>query len=146
MGSGNRPPLIFLRIMCLFINIKLIKYIKYNMQHSTSAPTKAQIRRFEIIRDFGCICCRMKGYKSLVTEVHHLLSGGRRIGHDATVGLCPWHHRGVRFDGWGPSAMVAMFGTSLALGSKPFHEQFGSDEELLAHQNTVIKRMEALAA
>ncbi|MGP1667490.1 MAG: Ref family recombination enhancement nuclease [Rhodanobacter sp.] len=55
-------------------------------------------------------------------EVHHLLSGNRRIGHQDTLPLCPHHHRAIG-KGLGPS---------LANGSKPFHAEYGSDQELLA--------------
>lgn len=81
-------------------------------------------------QEIGCVACRKMGYFSLA-DVHHLLSGGRRRGHDFTIPLCPWHHRGIE----PPPVDV---GPSLANGSKPFRAAFGSDDELLAEVNRLI--------
>jgi len=72
------------------------------------------------------------------TEIHHLNSAGRNRGQDFTIALCSWHHRAVNLDGWGLRTMVEVFGPSLARGSKSFHAEFGSDDELLAIQNEHI--------
>lgn len=73
-------------------------------------------------------------------EIHHLLDGGRRIGHEATVGLSPWHHRGVCDPGMTSGQMELMFGPSLAYsGAKRFRAAFGTDEELLRMQNRLIE-------
>lgn len=111
------------------------------MNHSTGKPTKAQQLRFDRIKAIGCIACRLHGLdKRVLCEVHHLLSGGRRRGHDFTVGLCPWHHRSVPFGDWMNHAMCRHhLGPSLAEGSKPFHAEFGSDEDLFEYQNNLIQ-------
>ena len=36
---------------------------------------------------------------------------------------------------------IYAFGPSVATGSKPFHEMYGSDEELLELQNELIERV-----
>ena len=47
----------------------------------------------EIAR-FGCCVCHRQGRPGTPAEVHHLLSGGRKIGHLSTIALCaPGHHR-----------------------------------------------------
>lgn len=56
--------------------------------------TKAEKQRMEFLGQFGCIACLSEGYYRWA-DVHHLLSGGRRIGHEATIPLCEYHHRGV---------------------------------------------------
>ena len=95
--------------------------------------TKLDDRRFQRFQDIGCIACRQHGeYRQ--ADVHHLLSGGRRRGHEFTIPLCPYHHRNVGV-GIGPS---------LACGSKPFHEAFGSDEELLARTNRLLAAADRL--
>ena|ERR1035437_550856 len=42
----------------------------------------------------GCCVCQRQGVGDTPAEVHHLLSGGRKIGHESTIPLCsPGHHR-----------------------------------------------------
>lgn len=96
---------------------------------SRSLPpaTPEQIRRWELIREKGCVCCRMHGYMGGV-EIHHLKSGNLRMGHWYTVGLCGFHHRGIG-DG---------IGVSLAEGSRTFAREYGGDEYLLRYQNELI--------
>ena len=50
--------------------------------------TDAQRRRFYILKfEIGCIF-----HPGTPAEAHHLLSGGNRIGHDATIAVCPECH------------------------------------------------------
>jgi hypothetical protein len=122
------------------------------MKHSTGNRTKAEQARFDKMKEIGqCVACYQRGIHGWgYIEIHHLLSGNKRIGHMATVSLCPWHHRGVTdgqrvscFDsGSGRQATSAeltkWIGPSLANGSKPFRTEFGTDAELLAIQNALL--------
>jgi hypothetical protein len=112
---------------------------------STGTPTKAQIERFEAIHRLGCVACRMRGLVR-PTEVHHMTIGGRhgqkRRGHDETIGLCEYHHRGVFPEG----EMTARFGPSYYHDARSFRETFGDDDTLLAYQNDLIARLGAEAA
>ncbi len=104
--------------------------------------TKAQRRRFDIItREVGCIPCRLKHGHFRPAETNHLLKG-YRIGHDATVPECPWHHRGIPDEGIDSRAMLATFGPSRALHGKAFREEFGDDEYLLTVTNTYVSEFE----
>lgn len=111
------------------------------MRHSTGNRTKEEQARFDRMKEMGiCMACYqlgVKGYQYI--EIHHLLSGNKRIGHMATVSLCPYHHRGV-WDGMAKSLEDAKagYGASLAHGSKPFHAEFGTDAELLEMQNELL--------
>jgi hypothetical protein len=100
--------------------------------------TTADVARFDAIKSGPCMACIQRGIdvsgQGLV-EVHHLLSGGRRRGHQHTAGLCIWHHRGVLYWGMTHSEMREHYGPSLAEGSKPFHETFGGDDALLEAQD-----------
>jgi hypothetical protein len=117
---------------------------------STGSPTKAQRKRLHDVTHAQCIACTLNRGWSLQPayvdgcDAHHLLSGGRRRGHSATVGLCPWHHRHVRPAGC-PSDKVArdLYGPSLAHESKAFHERYGSDDELLAMQDRILRANDA---
>lgn len=108
------------------------------MRHSTGNPTKAEAARMSAIKDGPCIACHKLGIPSRWPEIHHMLSGNRRRGHMATVGLCQWHHRGVPEPGWAGLQMLTRLGPSLANGSKPFRAMFGTDDELLDYQNRLL--------
>ena len=94
----------------------------------------AHKKRFLLIQEIGCVACWMRGIYGNPPDIHHLLFGGKRMGHRYTIGLCPWHHRGVS-DLSDPDSIL---GPSLARGSKPFHAEFGSDEDLLRYQDRLI--------
>ena len=107
------------------------------MKHSTPSPSKADIARFEAFKTIGCIACRKHNVLNYHTECHHLLSGNKRRGHQFTIPLCPWHHRA--FTHLSREQARETWGPSLAEGSKPFHERYGSDEELLKMTNELIE-------
>jgi hypothetical protein len=103
--------------------------------------TKAEQARFDAIKHGGCVACMQRGIDMAgqgLIHVHHLLSGGRRIGHMATIGLCVWHHVAALFFGCAHAEMRETYGPSLAEGSKPFHAEFGTDKELLDMQNAIL--------
>lgn len=101
----------------------------------------ARDRRFGRIRDIGCLASRKQGW-FVLPDVHHLNTGGhagqKRRGDEFTIGLSPWHHRGIPIDGLTPEACRRMLGPSLKLEPNAFRETFGSDDELLALQNELI--------
>jgi hypothetical protein len=97
----------------------------------------------EEIHEHGCIACRMHGIGNVWPEIHHLTSTGQhgngaRVGHDATVGLCSWHHRGIVFDGHAVETCDAIRGPSLAHTPRSFRATYGRDEKLLAYQNRLL--------
>lgn len=111
---------------------------------STSTPTKAQQMRFDTIREIGCIVARALCLGYVPCEVHHLTLGGRhgqkRRGHDATIGLNPWSHRGEPFGGMPAARCEELFGPSYARQPRKFRQEIGSDEYLLDLQATLIER------
>lgn len=108
---------------------------------STGAMTKAQKARINAIKlETGCVCCRLRGLGYVEPDANHMLSGGRRKGHDFTYALCKWHHVGWLRDGYTTAMMTAEYGPSLAKGSKPFHAHFGSDEDLFNEQERLLLR------
>lgn len=92
--------------------------------------TKADLRRFMRLVDLGCIACKLAGSGYRAPDIHHVLRGGRRIGHQSTLPLCPNHHR------WPSDGSVV--GPSLADGSRVFSAKFGTQEELLKTVNGLI--------
>lgn len=94
------------------------------------------------MQSIGCVCCQIRGLGYADGEIHHILSGGRRISHDHTICLTPWHHRGVVPSGFTEKQVKDIMGPSMAKSPKEFEEVFGTQEELLEFQNEVIKIVE----
>lgn len=100
-------------------------------------------KRFDAIQAIGCIACWTDGDRYEPCDIHHLTDkGGRKHsgGHQATIGLCPWHHRGLVADGVTGTWMRNQYGPSMALESKAFAERYGSQRELLAKVNEMLAK------
>ena len=123
---------------------------KLRQSRSTGKATVAESARIVLVKKLGCICCMLNvqfwmpvPYRG-ICEAHHLLSGGRRRGHLFTIGLCRWHHQAVPpREGMTMLAAVAVYGPSVATGSKPFHLMYSSDDDLLDFQNALLLAVEA---
>ena len=83
----------------------------------------------------GCVVCRLSFGSYVDGEVQHLTAGGRRLGHHATINLCPWHHRGATTNGMSQDYMKQIYGPSFAKSRKEFEAAFGSEEQLLEQTN-----------
>lgn len=116
------------------------------MKTALASPAKLHRARWALAQQGGCIACRRRGMFGVPGDVHHLLSRGRRISHDATVILCPWHHRGVAPDALTERAATSELGPSLAKSPAAFRAEYGSDDGLLATQNRIIAQQRSLAA
>lgn len=77
--------------------------------------TKAEKKWMDFLSQHGCVICRSP------TEIHHLLSGGRRIGHLHSISLCMIHHRSGRND-----SVV-----SRHPWRKAFEQKYGTEAQLL---------------
>jgi hypothetical protein len=120
------------------------------MQHSTPRLKIEDTERFKALRELGCIACYVSWINAKMTdekasrltcgkvEVHHILSGNRRIGHDATIPLSRWHHQGLPLSGVTARQMEAIYGPSLARASKRFRETYGDEHQLLALTNKLV--------
>lgn len=100
-------------------------------------------RRYFAIRECGCIACLMQGIRNVAPQVHHLnegdVHGGRRLGDDHTVGLCPWHHVGQPICGLTGDECRERLGPSWELEPDAFRVTFGLGVELLAYQERLLK-------
>lgn len=113
------------------------------MKHSTGSPTKSEATRFAKLHDLGCIACILNGFDyKTVAEIHHYLRGNKRIGHDATVPLCTWHHQGVSTEGAAPASLYAYLGPSFHKHTREFRHRYGDDAVLLARVNSMIDNKE----
>jgi hypothetical protein len=103
------------------------------------SPTKAEKARMDKLSRIRCVACWDTGLCCGPTELHHLLSGGRRRGHAYTVPLGRYHHQGIPLPGWSLKYMRWHFGPSLRLESKAFREAYGDDDSLLAKVNAQLE-------
>jgi RecA-dependent nuclease len=118
------------------------------MRHgrSTGTPTIGQRARLDAIKALGCIVAHRRGItindEPVPCEIHHLTIGGlhgqKRRGHDFTIGLNPWSHRGVAFNGWTPARCLELFGPSYALEPRRFRQEIGNDHDLMALQDELL--------
>lgn len=104
---------------------------------STGKPTKAEAARMDAIKEGGCVIAWSLGMQDVPCEVHHLTVGSRhgqkRRGHLYTVGLNPWSHRGVPFNGMDAVRCQILFGPSYAREPKRFRDEW-PDDRLLSLQ------------
>jgi hypothetical protein len=103
--------------------------------HSTLKPTKAQSERMNTLSGMRCICCEAENVSQpFPTEIDHLVDYGYRKhsgGHDATIPLCAWHHRGIT-QGRTADSMKAAYGPSFELQKRLAVLWYGTKRELLA--------------
>lgn len=94
-----------------------------------ATPTKDERRWLDAIVAYGCVACRLDGVPSRPPAVHHILRGGRRMGHLHTLPLCdPGHHQN---------------GQEFGLVSRHpwrarFEERYGTELELLERLRTEL--------
>ena len=113
------------------------------MVGKSKSATRTEKRRMEMIKGLGCIACLVGNWPDMQCEIHHVVDGGKRLGHEHTFSLCTWHHRGIPPEGSTGQEMTDMLGPSLANGSKPFSDSFGSQTLLVAVQDYLLDRFDA---
>lgn len=96
-----------------------------------TTATKADRDRWALFRHTGCIVTRLKFGVYNDYDVHHLVEGGRRLGHQYTIPLNPWYHRGVPPMDMSTDEAEAFYGPSLARNKRAFVAAFGTERKLL---------------
>lgn len=91
--------------------------------------TKAERAWMDAITRLGCVVCITTGKGPTPAEPHHLLSGGRRMGHLYTIPLCSLHHRSGRND----DEVV-----SRDQNQRRFEERYGTEASLLEKTREMI--------
>lgn len=103
--------------------------------------TKEDKRRFSLLPAVGCICCKAYRVHNEWVQIHHIVEGNRRLGHQYTIPLCFWHHEGVPAAGMTREQTEALIGPSLK-SKKRFNEIFGGEMELLKWVNKYLDVIE----
>lgn len=103
---------------------------------SRSLPpeTPTESMRMSSMKQQGCIACIKEGIiaKDSPLEIHHLLSGGIRLGHLFTVCLCKHHHRGSNVHN------EILSGPSLAKNKREFERRYGRPQQLMDYQQIIL--------
>ena len=95
-------------------------------------PTAAERAWMDAITAIGCIACIIEGRGFVPGAVHHILRGGRRIGHLHTICLCdPGHHQN---------------GQALGVVSRHpykarFEAMYGKEDKLLAMTKALVNSL-----
>ncbi len=98
--------------------------------------TKAEREWQASIIRLGCIACIVDlNIFGAPADVHHMLSGGRRMGEAFTLALCFNHHRAGRDD----EQCV-----SRDHNQRRFEARYGSEAVLLERTRELVKQQEAL--
>lgn len=90
---------------------------------------RAEAKFQAALRDLGCIVCHIFNNVTSPAEIHHCLSGGRRMGEMYVLPLCMQHHRSGRND----SECV-----SRDHNQRRFEARYGSEMSLLAKSRELI--------
>lgn len=76
---------------------------------------KEDRERFKKLNDMGCILCFLRETPGTPSEIHHVRTevGWGRDGHQNTIPLCPYHHRGkLSVHNLGRDEFTAEYGVS----------------------------------
>lgn len=113
-----------------------------------TAPILREHReRFAVMQDLGCLISRVFFQRNETPgTVHHILDGGRRLGHHATLYLSPWYHQGqppqVRRGGVIRQLTIEeathTYGPSLEHDRRAFEQRFAPELDLLVMQDELI--------
>ena len=82
------------------------------------------------VRELGCLICERQGFPGIDCEIHHILSGGRRLSELCVIGLCPNHHR----SGLGEGRYISRHPFK-----RRFESAYGTETELLELTRKMVK-------
>lgn len=99
--------------------------------------TKPERKWMDSITQLGCIVCLLTGRGFVPGAVHHILVGGRRVGHSHTICLCdPGHHKGAARD----SGEISRHPNRRA-----FEARYGTEASLLAETRCRVEAARMVA-
>lgn len=109
------------------------------MKPRRAKATAEEKARYAKLKALYCICCIQEVFMIPEIEIHHMTSGGRRIGNEFTLPLCVWHHRGVLPKDCKNSSIAELtYGPSFAKSKRKFIERYGTEAQLLQKVNNLI--------
>lgn len=97
-------------------------------------PTAEEREWMDAITTIGCIACLLDGLAGVPGAVHHILRGGRRIGHLHSICLCdPGHHQNGQDKGL----------ISRHPWTARFEARYGTEAELLERSRALVGSQQA---
>jgi hypothetical protein len=106
---------------------------------SRAHPRVDDIERFAKLYALGCVVSKIYFNRWEPAEIHHLVEGRKRLGHQFTIPLSPWFHRGIPpLHDMRPSDAEKQIGPSLARSKREFTCRFGTERELLERTNNLL--------
>ena len=100
----------------------------------TKPPTAAERRYMNKIVELGCAVCRKHYGIYTPAGIHHIVEGGKRLGHFYSIPLCPRHHNvpGPGYETRHPN-------------KARFEAAYGTEYELLEYVGKLLERDEDAA-
>jgi hypothetical protein len=98
------------------------------------APTKTEAAWHDYLRQWGCVVCRFYWLVYTEPEIHHIIDGGKKIGHMWVLPLCLRHHR---MPGQGYATRHSDRGSS---GKAAFEAAYGTEIELMQMMCFMIRK------
>lgn len=96
--------------------------------------------RMDLIKHYiGCLPSLLRGFPNGHATVQHVVEGRKRLGHRYTYGASKWHHLGYCRGGLGVEEMTRRYGPSLAHNPRQYHDEFGTEHELVALTDKAIE-------
>lgn len=109
------------------------------MVGKTKPATQDEQDRMNSIKEYcGCLPCLLEGLTDSHCDIHHVIVASQRVGHFATYGNCPWHHRGMIWLGESGRSMKEKLGPSRAVDRADYIARYGDEDRLLATQNFML--------
>jgi len=105
--------------------------LKKEYEEYLNTMNKADKKRFDRLKQLGCVACSKKYGVHSEPVIHHIRKHtgiSRRPDHQDTIPLCPKHHN--------------MGNESIHHNKKLFEEKFGTEKQLLITTNIKINQLE----
>jgi len=96
-------------------------------------PNAENKRRFELIREAGCIVCKLENGLYTSPQIHHIAGCKDQEAHKKTIGLCYYHHMADQQQPPHPDYV------SRHPRKAAFQERHGTEEFLLEKTNECIE-------
>ena len=107
----------------------------------TPAKSKADRDRLAAVSSLPCLPCLIDGYPSVPATVQHVVEARKRLGDFFTYPSCPWHHQ-AGMNG-NVEKLTATYGPSLALDRREFATRYGSERQLVAITDALVRMKES---
>jgi hypothetical protein len=107
----------------------------------TPAKSKAERERLAAVSSLPCLPCLIDGFPAVPATVQHVVEARKRLGDFFSYPSCPWHHQAGMSGN--VDKLTARYGPSLALDRREFATRYGSERQLVAITDALIRMRES---